>query len=143
MTTGAIVRNTRVIEHTGGKATDVMAYAAIFRSRDVRRGFTRGDSAVMAGCAIACDALMSEDRGKKRPGGMTKVAILRGGQMIHRRTLSDGINTIVTTFAATGHTSMIKYTSGKTGGDMTHGAIVVGGNMIHRLTSRVRAIMTR
>ena len=73
---------------------------------------------------------------------MAEVAILRRGQVIHCRILSDGINTIVTTIAATGHTSMIKYASGKTSGDMTHGAIISGGNMIHRLTSRVRAVMT-
>ena len=79
VTTGAVVRDTGMIKHAGGKAAGVMTYAAIFRSWDVRRGFTCGDSAVMAGCAIACDTLVSENRGKKRRGGMTKVAILRGG----------------------------------------------------------------
>ena len=61
VTTGAVVRDTGVIKHAGGKAAGVMAYAAIFSGRDVRRGFTRGDSAVMTGRAIAGDALMSED----------------------------------------------------------------------------------
>ena len=97
VTAGAVVGDAGVIKHPGGKSTGVMAHAAIFRRWDVRGGFARGDRTVMAGCAIADDVLVIEDRGTKRRGGMAKVAILRGRQMVGCCIFAGSVLAIVTT----------------------------------------------
>jgi hypothetical protein len=61
MTTGAIVRNTGVIEHPGGKGAGVMAYATILGGGNMRCWLTDSRRTVVAGCAIASDVLVSED----------------------------------------------------------------------------------
>ena len=61
MTPGAVVSDIGVIKHSTGKFSGVMAHPAIFGSRDVRGGFTCGDSTVVAGCAIIGDTLVSKD----------------------------------------------------------------------------------
>ena len=142
MTPGAIVSHASVIKHAGGKSTGVVAHPTILGSGDMCGGFTRGDRAVVAGCAIAGDTFVREDRGPKRRGGMTKVAILRSGYMICGRFLARGINTIVTPVTAIGDTGVIKHAGSKTTSNMAHGTIFRGRNMIHWLASRVRAVVT-
>lgn len=79
VTPGAVVGHAGVIKHPGGKAAGVMAYATILSGGDVCGGFTRGDRAVVAGAAIAGDAIVIENRGPECRGGMAEVAILCRG----------------------------------------------------------------
>ena len=131
VTSSAVVGDASVIKHTGGKSTGIVAHPTILGSGDMCGGFTRGDRAVVAGCTIAGDTFVREDRGPKRRGGMTKVAILRSGYMISGRFLTRGINTIVTPVTAIGYTGVIKHAGSKTASNMAHGTIFRGRNMIH------------
>ena len=84
----------------------------------------------MTGGAIPGDVLMNEDRGTKRRGGVTKVAILRGGQMVGCRVLAGSVLAVVAAFAIRGNTLMIEYAFGEAGCVMTGPAILGGRYMV-------------
>ncbi len=141
VTTGAVICDAGVIKHAGGKSVGVMANTAILRSGDMRCWFTGSGRAIVAGGAIPGNVLMNEDRGTKRRGGVTKVAILRGGQMVCCRVLARRVLAVVTAFASRGNALVIEHARGKTVGVMADTAIFSGRYMVNRFPSRSRAVM--
>ena len=97
----------------------------------------------MAGGAVTRDAIMIEDRREERRGVMAEVAVLRGRDMVHRRTLTDGVNPIVTTFAIVRHAGVIKHPSGKAAGVMAYPAILGGGDVRRGFTCGVGTVVAR
>lgn len=134
--------NALVIKHSGSKTTGVMAHPAILGCGNVSRRLAYGERAVMAGCAIAGDVHMIEDRWSKRRGGMAEMTILGGWYMVCRRILAGGVLTVVTAFTRSGNALVIKHTAGEIGGVVTHPAILGSRNMRNRFTNSCRAVMT-
>ena len=82
MARGTVTHDTGMIKYGTNKgAAGAVTHATIFSGRNVCRRFSRGSgiSAIMAASAIPIDAVVTEDRGTKRRGGMAEVTILGSG----------------------------------------------------------------
>ena len=133
----AVVHDAGMIKGGAGKIGGVMTDAAILGGGNMRCRLTPGSQffmrSIMAGGAIAGDAVVSEDRRFKRVSIMAKMAILFRGDMVCRRIFAGGKYAVVTSVTTRCHALVIEHAGGKTGGNMAHGTVFRGGNMICRL----------
>ena len=84
MTGDTVTHDARMIKHRTNKGGSVVAHTTILSRNDMCTRFANSRGAIVAGGAIAGDAIVREDRGAKRCRVMAEVAVLRGRYMVRR-----------------------------------------------------------